>query len=364
MRLQEGSQYEKMVAALLVFSLDGFDTLLKFKLSMNREDIALGNNKQIIVLRVIDYYQTRNQVELLLQAAREFNPTDPTFQQLMQEFGFATQMAMVEDVSGNPQPIVPDNFEAYVTDYPMFDPQVLRSNMAKTEPCVCRVEDVTRNPQGVGTGFLVAPGYILTNNHVVKGRSLQNLKLRFDYAISGSGAGNWEGVTYDVEELVDHSEHSVYDVQVNPVGEATADELDFALLRVKGTPGADPIGGPASITEPARPARGYLKIGAVDPPYSPNTPLIIYQHPNNGPLKFAMDPAGIIGLNTKKTRVRYRTNTDGGSSGSPCFDANMNLIALHHAGDPAYYVEGKPPKFNQGVPIGLIWERVKGQINA
>ncbi len=50
---------------------------------------------------------------------------------------------------------------------------------------------------------------------------------------------------------------------------------------------------------------------------------------------------------------RYRTNTDKGSSGSPCFDANWTLVALHHLGDPAYYPENKSA-FNQGIPFTAI----------
>jgi V8-like Glu-specific endopeptidase len=56
-------------------------------------------------------------------------------------------------------------------------------------------------------------------------------------------------------------------------------------------------------------------------------------------------------------RVRYATNTLGGSSGSPCFNFDWDLIALHHYGDPSY----NHPKYNQGIPIGLIRERLRRQ---
>jgi V8-like Glu-specific endopeptidase len=57
----------------------------------------------------------------------------------------------------------------------------------------------------------------------------------------------------------------------------------------------------------------------------------------------------VIGLKGT-TRVRYRTNTEGGSSGSPCFDADWNLIALHHLGDPNF----STPTYNQGIPFTAI----------
>ena len=56
-------------------------------------------------------------------------------------------------------------------------------------------------------------------------------------------------------------------------------------------------------------------------------------------------------MNGNATRVRHRTNTAGGSSGSPSFDGNWNLLALHHTGDPSFLTM---PKYNQGVMIDAI----------
>ena len=57
----------------------------------------------------------------------------------------------------------------------------------------------------------------------------------------------------------------------------------------------------------------------------------------------------IIGMNNNKTRVRYTTNTEGGSSGSPCFTINRELAALHHLGDPDF-----TPRYNQGITMSAI----------
>jgi len=40
-------------------------------------------------------------------------------------------------------------------------------------------------------------------------------------------------------------------------------------------------------------------------------------------------------FNAACTRVRYDANSKAGSSGSPCFDGDLRLVALHHAHDPA-----------------------------
>ena len=76
-------------------------------------------------------------------------------------------------------------------------------------------------------------------------------------------------------------------------------------------------------------------------------------HPDAAPLKLSLDTNAIIGVNQNKTRVRYKTNTEGGSSGSPCFNANWQLVALHHSSDPNYEKFHKPG-YNQGIPFTTI----------
>jgi hypothetical protein len=94
-------------------------------------------------------------------------------------------------------------------------------------------------------------------------------------------------------------------------------------------------------------------------PYSfqPNTPLFIVQHPKGSPLKLAFDTDSVVGLNASGTTVFYKTNTERGSSGSPCFSSNWELVALHHSGDPDF---GSPKK-NAGTPVHAIMSLLKGR---
>ena len=77
-------------------------------------------------------------------------------------------------------------------------------------------------------------------------------------------------------------------------------------------------------------------------------------------MKLAFDTEGVLGVNANRTRVTYTTNTLGGSSGSPCFNQHLELIALHHAGDPKY-APMYFPKFNEGIPISAIRERLRAR---
>jgi V8-like Glu-specific endopeptidase len=88
--------------------------------------------------------------------------------------------------------------------------------------------------------------------------------------------------------------------------------------------------------------------------------MIIVQHPNAAPISMALDTNAVQRLNTNGTRVRYATNTEPGSSGSPCFDFDWSLVALHHMGDPNW----RNPNYNEGVPIGLIVDRIAQYLTA
>ena len=71
-------------------------------------------------------------------------------------------------------------------------------------------------------------------------------------------------------------------------------------------------------------------------------------------MKLALDTQAMIGPAANGARLRYRTNTDPGSSGSPVFSMDWDIVALHHYGDPKW----QNPLFNQGVPIELVRQRI------
>ena len=73
-------------------------------------------------------------------------------------------------------------------------------------------------------------------------------------------------------------------------------------------------------------------------------------------MKLALDTDAITGVQGEGRRVRYSTNTEKGSSGSPCFHQNWNLVALHHSGDEAWV-----PTWNEGIPIDLVIAHAESQ---
>jgi len=157
-----------------------------------------------------------------------------------------------------------------------------------------------------GTGWLVTPDLIVTNHHVVNARRDQegnaseadlnlqsrNTKLRFDFDTQDF-AGNAIGVT--TLEVCDPA-------------------LDFAILR---------------LTEPVKRKPLSLNPDRIEITQDSYIAVNIIQHPYGGPKRVALRNNLIYDSNFPK--LRYFTDTDHGSSGSPVFNDLWQVVALHRA---------------------------------
>lgn len=229
-----------------------------------------------------------------------------------------------------------------------LDLQVWLDKVARRRNCVCRIEIGTR---AAGTGFLVGPAAVLTNWHVVEKAAeagiLAGLSCRFDYLrLSDGSRQSGEPIWLGDKGIAAFGRYSPAELTANPdVPQPQPDELDFALLHLQEAAGLQQVdGGP----------RGWVSLPDRPFPLDPDDPLLILQHPDGAPMKLALDTQSIIGPNGNGTRIRHRTNTDNGSSGSPCFNMDWDPVLLHHLGDPAWGAA----KFNQGVPLSLIRARI------
>lgn len=218
------------------------------------------------------------------------------------------------------------------------------AGLERARRTVCRV---TVDGAAAGTGFLVGPDAVLTNWHVVHANSvepaLRKIACQFDYLLNPDGTRPAShNVSLAKDGLKASAPFSPAETTADPDTPApTGGELDYALLQL-----ADRVGD----AEDGGRKRGWLPLPAAAASLAKGAPLMIVQHPDGAPMKLALDTESVIGLAGEGRRLRYATNTEGGSSGSPCFDMDWSLVALHHYGDPTW----GNPKFNQGVPIHLI----------
>jgi hypothetical protein len=89
--------------------------------------------------------------------------------------------------------------------------------------------------------------------------------------------------------------------------------------------------------------------------------VVIIQHPAGGFKQFALEPLAV--RHVAADRIQYVADTQQGSSGSPVFNARMEVIALHHAeAEATVVVEGEPMVVwrNQGINISRVMSQLSG----
>jgi hypothetical protein len=316
--------------------------------------IAATNALETDIFYVVRDAESKGWTRKLINAAREARPNDAQLLAFAQLF----QMAATSIRGMELQRIINagNNF---------LDVATWRSQLGIAETRVCRIEvPLTNGGTSYGTGFLVGPSVVMTNYHVIEPILKQKadpekVVVRFDYKRLEDGQTLNPGTTHSLTDekwLIGSSPYSEADKASAPPGSLPSKtELDFALLRVKGRPGEEPVG--AVMTDGA-PKRGYFDLSVPAIEIEAGDPILILQHPEGDYLKLAIDMDAGLETNANGTRLRYTTNTLKGSSGSPCFNANWKLVALHHAGDPNYSSLHKA-EYNQGVPIGMIWKHIQ-----
>ena len=97
--------------------------------------------------------------------------------------------------------------------------------------------------------------------------------------------------------------------------------LDYAILELSHDIANAPVVEGGAI-------RGFVELRSLERQLGSADGLLVVQHPRAKPMKIDIGSVFAVG----KKRIRHSVNTEGGSSGSPVFDADLTLVALHHAG--------------------------------
>lgn len=198
--------------------------------------------------------------------------------------------------------------------------------------------------RGVGTGFLLLgtklhptlgdEPYILTNSHVVSPDPEVSIAMRpEDAVITFEGLPGAEGSTWKVKKLIFNS----------PI-----EKLDATLLQ---------LDRPVADVEP-------YAIAPALPNRQSQQRIYVVGHPLGGGVSFSLQDN--LMLDWDQRVVHYRTSTEPGSSGSPVFDDQWRLIALHHAGGANMRkLNGQSGTYeaNEGINILAINEEIKRKLD-
>jgi hypothetical protein len=315
------------------FLPERLDQLLFYGLGKRRVDITMAGDYQSRIYDIIVAADSEGWLPRLVSAARDARPHNVSLHQVATGLGLTA---------------VTDHLERQIrSDVPDLDVGVWAARLAALESQVCRVE-VGRQ---LGTGFLVGPDLCMTNHHVIAPlltdpTGAARATLRFDYRVGADGTTVNPGTGYGLADdwLVCAFPPSRADESDGPDLPA-ANELDVAVVRLAQRVGELPAGLAANLAD--APQRRWISSTVDDPPVA-NSPLLLLQHPSGTPMRLSM--GSVLSVNANDTRLRHSVNTGPGSSGSPCLDAALRLVGLHHAGDPSF----GPARYNAAVPVGAI----------
>lgn len=177
---------------------------------------------------------------------------------------------------------------------------------------VCKITDI--NGEGWGTGFLIAGDVIsdrlndevlvATNAHVVS---------------SAPGVGALQPVEAEArfDVLKSAGEDQLRLTGLSELWTSHPDRCDVTLLRFQGeTP---------EVLEPITraPALPLANEGAF---------VYVVGHPAGASLKLSIRGNDLLAYDPKQHKVHYTAPTEPGSSGSPVFTSQWQLMAVHHAG--------------------------------
>ena len=197
----------------------------------------------------------------------------------------------------------------------------------------------------LGTGFLMeadslalgAPGELVfvTNSHVIS------------HGVQGAIAPDEAWVSFELEcaakgQPVSHKVLSpvLFSSPPGSPGVTANDRLDVTVVKLQSWPD----GGVALRTSDSLPTP------------SRKTKVFVVGHPSGDALQLSLHDSELLDVCDEERLLHYRTPTEPGSSGSPVFNMNWEVVAIHHAGSPAMpRLRGKGHyEANEGISLRAI----------
>lgn len=259
---------------------------------LSTAQIAFDNKAINNWFAIVQRAKQETRVEALVAFALDENPGDEALLQAKQHappppvegpatanWGGATSKGQLEKILGDKSTLVPISY--------------LELGLVRAKSVV----RIKRADGSSGTGFMTAGAILITNNHVLPdAASAATSVAQFNYQRTVAG------LDAPLEE---------FGLDPDAFFRTSKDD-DWSAVRIKGD---------ASKW-------GELELKPVAVKVGDHVNII--QHPGGAQkqISFVANVVAFVGAG----RVQYLTDTLPGSSGSPVFDTDWNLIALHHSG--------------------------------
>ena len=315
--------------------------MVRYQLSENLDAIVGSGKLNDVAFDLVDWAEGRNELEQLIIGARKENTGNQKLQEFY-EIIFQRWFIVNPRMTPSEQKIFPDlklvetmeevEYQRFLQPKPKwYDVGFLKQALAQTD-AVCRVEIPSKGIKG--TGVLITEQLVLTNYHVLEYQengvledNALDVTLRFG-CFTGEDGKETEGKCFSLNR------------QKAIVCSSHWRELDYVLLQVDGS-----IRGEEKLKPVKWETNSYL---------APQMGLHLLQHPEGDSMKLSISHDGITGVYPQRGVVQYVNQSALGSSGSPCFDENWKLVALHHATKSKYF-----GAIREGILWGSIYQEIR-----
>ncbi|MFF9055445.1 trypsin-like serine peptidase [Streptomyces erythrochromogenes] len=165
-----------------------------------------------------------------------------------------------------------------------------------------------------GTGFLVSPRLLLTNHHVLPDEATARRCF----------------LEFNAQVTIDNAPDAAIRFTLDPDTFFTADRhLDYALVAVV----------PAADGALAGEKFGWNRLSIQQGKLVQNEPVNVIGHPMGRLKEIALRDNALV--QRLDDFLHYRTDTEPGNSGSPVFNDQWEVVALHHMGVPNTDAQGR-----------------------
>jgi hypothetical protein len=202
---------------------------------------------------------------------------------------------------------------------------------------VARIE--TDSGRGIGTGWLVRAADCVSAGDAAS----EELLLMTNAHVISPAERPFRGALLPSEAV---ASFQLIDARIglgDVVWSSPVDGLDCTLVRLRKQPAAKPLTLSVSPVEMRTPPPRMYMIG----------------YPGGRDVQFSLQDNHLVASNERL--LHYRTPTEGGSSGSPVFNAAWEVVGLHHAGSSTLQrIDGQAGTYeaNEGIRISALLSAV------
>ncbi|MCA9030245.1 MAG: trypsin-like peptidase domain-containing protein [Planctomycetaceae bacterium] len=340
---QDFAAYKQQIFTTLrdSFSQPELERLLDFDMNVKLSHIAKPGNDEAVFYEVVDWAKRNDRLVDLFEGAFKARPRNATLNEIANQVGKnlkAEHVRVVEELTRlDAHDTRREQLLESVPDLPGLEAVAVAASGAvdfSASSFVARYYDMRRRicaigsrEAHVGTGFLIGPDCIMTNYHVV-----QECRRLAEPILA----------TFDLYDETPLNELPRLGVNVdNLLAESIATQLDMAILQLDSTPEGN---------------RGHFELSKYRPEFRET--LFVMGHPGGRnaeaqsiPLPLSIRYGALFDHDSHSRRISYSARTSPGSSGSPVFRENCELMGLHHHGE--HLVN------NHGIPMWAIIEHLE-----